>query len=270
MKKIFCILSLCLLFAASCEKGPDSETPVKSESSSLVVVAETIADHNVVIVKPSEAKSGAPVVVVLTDDLLLTTRNSPVAEVPEVNFKAAEHCLIGGYTLCVVKVAAGEDLSFLTSLKEGFTNASKFYLLSYCNGHAYTAAMQMPSEFAAFGCISGAIEVEAYKANSFTQPVSFVHVHATENSVYRWTGVEGKSASVPLSVGAIVAIDECTHYTTGELIPRQGKGLVSYTKYLGGKNGHEVVLYSVDGKSNGWCDAEFEVYNQIWNFFKNH
>lgn len=184
MKKIFCILSLCLLFAASCEKGPDSETPVKSESSSLVVVAETIADHNVVIVKPSEAKSGAPVVVVLTDDLLLTTRSSPVAEVPEVNFKAAEHCLIGGYTLCVVEVAAGEDLSFLTSLKESFTYASKFYLLSYCNGHAYTAAMQMPSEFAAFGCVSGAIEVEAYKANNFTQPVSFVHVHATENSVY--------------------------------------------------------------------------------------
>ena len=267
MKKIFCILSLCLLFAASCEKGPDSETPVKSESSSLVVVAETIADHNVVIVKPSEAKSGAPVVVVLTDDLELKTR---AAEQLDINFKAAEHCLIGGYTLCVVEVAAGEDLSFLTSLKEGFPYASKFYLLSYCNGHAYTAAMQMPSEFAAFGCVSGTIEVEAYKANNFTQPVSFVHVHATENSVYSWTGVEGKSASVPLSVGAIVAINECTHYTTGELLPRQGKGLVSYTKYLGGKNGHEVVLYSDDGKSNGWCDAEFEVYNQIWNFFKNH
>ena len=159
-------------------------------------------------------------------------------------------------------------MSYLNDIKNAFPNASKYYLVSYRNGVAYTAAMQMPDVFAAYGCVSGAIDVEAYKVNNFTKPVSFVHVHAKNNPEYKWTGVENKSVSVPLSIGAIAAINECTHYTTSSFVPREDKGRVTCTQYLGGLNGTDVKLYTVDSANSGWCDEEFEVYNQIWNFFK--
>lgn len=267
MKKIFCILSLCLMFAASCEQTANTEIPENNDSS-LVVVSQTIADHNAVIIKPSNVSTTAPVVVVVADDITLATRMSPVPGTPEVNFKAAEHCLIGRYKLCVIEAGETEDVSYLNDVKSAFPNASKYYLVSYRNGVAYTAAMQIPATFAAYACVSGAIDVESYKVNSFTQPVSFVHVHAKNNAEYKWTGVENKSVSVPLSIGAVVAINECTHYTTKAFTPREDKGRVTCTQYLGGLNGTDVKLYTVDSANSGWCDEEFEVYNQIWNFFK--
>ena len=266
MKKIFCILSLCLLFSVACQQGENGdEQPIKGNSSSLVVVSQTIADHNAVIIKPSNLAITAPVVVVVADDITLATR---AVEVPDVNFKAAEHCLIGRYTLCVIEAGETEDVSYLNDIKSAFPNASKLYLVSYRNGVAYTAAMQIPATFAAYACVSGAIDVESYKVNNFTQPVSFVHVHAKNNPEYKWTGVEDKSVSVPLSIGAVVAINECTHYKTTAFTPREGKGRVTCTQYLGGLNGSDVKLYTVDSANSGWCDEEFEVYNQIWNFFK--
>lgn len=268
MKKIFCILSLCLLFSVACEQGElGGEQPITGNSSSLNYVVGTVANHDAVIVKPSNLSSPAPVVVVVADDITLATR---AAEVPEINFKAAEHCLLGRYTLCVIKAEDSTDVSYLSDVRNAFPNASKIYLVSYRNGVAYTAAMQIPAAFAAYACVSGAIDVESYKVNSFTQPVSFAHVHAKNNPEYKWTGVEGKSVSVPLSIGAIAAINECTHYTTSSFTPREDKGRVTCTKYLGGLNGNDVRLYTVDSANSGWCDEEFEVYNQIWNFFKTH
>ena len=265
MKKIFYILSLCLLFAVACDKNTNNEEQIVEKPTAVKYTITTIADHNAVLVQPEDVEITAPVVVVVADDLELATRT---AESLDVNFKAAEHCLIGGYTLCIVEAANGDDISFLTAVKSSFPNATKFYLLSYRNGLAYTAAMQMPDEFAAFGCVSGAIDVAAYKIYNFTKPVSFVHVHAKNNAEYKWTGVAGKSASVPLSIAAVVAVNECTHYVNTDLLPREGKGRVTCTQYLGGLQNTDVKLYTVESANSGWCDEEFEVYNQVWNFFK--
>lgn len=268
MKKIFYIVIAFALLTVACEQSNtgNEDTPTMSESA-LVYSLETIAEHNVVVVKPEDIAATAPVVVVLADDLELKTRS---AEALDVNFKAAEHCLVGGYTLCIVETSANEEVTFLSTVKESFPTASKFYLLSYRNGMAYAAAMQMPDEFAAFGCVSGAIDVETYKKHNFVKPVSFVHVHAKNNPVYKWVGVENKSVSVPLSVGAVVAIDECVTFKTTELLQREGKGLVECTHYINSLSGCDVKLYSVESASEGWCDEEFEVYNQVWNFFKTH
>ena len=266
MKKIFYILSLCLLFTVACDKNnTNTEEPIVEKPTAVKYTVDNIADHNVVLVQPENHQVTAPVVVVVADDLELRTRT---AEQIDVNFKAAEHCLIGGYTLCIVEGTDGQDISYLTAVKEAFPYATKFYLLSYRNGVAYTAAMKMLSEFAAFSCVSGAIYVESYRVNNFTKPVSFVHVHAKNNAECKWTGVLGKSASVPLSIGAVVAANECTHYVTTDLLPREGKGRVSCTQYLGGQQNTDVKLYTVESANSGWCDEEFEVYNQVWNFFK--
>jgi poly(3-hydroxybutyrate) depolymerase len=267
MKKLIYILTMFVFLAVGCE-NTNSETEVND--SSLTYSAASFAGHDAVIVKPSDLDVTAPLVVIVTDDLELKTRLSPTPAIPEVNFKAAEHCLIGGYTLCIVGVNDDKDVSFLATVKEAFPNASKAYLLSYCNGLAYTAAMQMPDTFAAFGCVSGAIDVETYKANNFTKPVSFVHVHATENSVYKWEGVENKSVSVPLSVGAVVAKNECITFKNTTLLQREGKGRVTCTHYTNSLSGCDVKFYTVQSDNCGWCDEEFEVYNQIWNFFNVH
>ncbi|MBQ7311178.1 MAG: hypothetical protein IJW88_06585 [Alistipes sp.] len=267
MKKIFYLLSMVMLFAVACEKDNTNNEEQIVSPTSLEYASVTIADHNAVVIKPEGIAPNAPVVVVATKDLELKTR---AAEQLDINFKAAEHCLIGKYILCIVEVGNEADASFLAEVKNSFASATKAYLLSYRTEFAYTAAMQIPDTFNAYACVSATMNAKTYAANNFTKPVSFVHVHATENSLYKWYGVEPNYVAVPLCVGALVAINECTHYTSGELLPRDGMGLVSYTKYLGGKDGHEVVLYSVDGANEGWCDAEFEVYNQIWNFFKNH
>ena len=267
MKKLISILTFALLFVVACQKSePNTEVEPQVEPS-LTYSQESIGGHEAIIVKPSSVKSISPVVVMLTDDLELKTR---AAEQININFKAAEHCLIGNYILCVIKAEANDDITFLSEIKNLYPRASRLYLLSYCNGLAYTAAMVMPDVFNAYACVSGAIEVEAYKTNSFGKPVSFMHVHATDNSVYKWNGVENKSVSVPLSIGAVVAINECTHYTTSEFSPREGKGRVKCTQYLGGATGTDVKLYSVESDNSGWCDEEFEVYNQVWNFFKTH
>ena len=271
MKKVFYIVMAFALLAVSCEQpAPGTEETPVQPTSALVYSLDSVADHDVVIVKPEDLASNAPVVVVLTDDLTLRTREAAGPEIPEVNFKAAEHCLIGRYALCVVDTKGSKEVAYLASVKELFPEASKFYVLSYRNGLAYTAAMVMPDEFAAFGCVSGAIDVETYKKNSFVKPVSFVHVHAAKNPTCKWSGVVNKTVSVPLSVGAIVAIDESITFKTTELLPREGKGQVSCTQYTHALSGCDVKLYSVDSANEGWCDEEFEVYNQIWNFFKVH
>lgn len=265
MKKIFYIVISLMLFAVACEdSNTDNDVPTGSDWA-LDYTVEQIAGHEAVIVKPEDIESGAPVVVVLAENLEL---RSLAAKKPDVNFKAAEHCLIGRYILCIVEVEKRADIAFLTDVKALFPDASKFYLLSYCNGLSYTAAMQMPDEFAAYACVSGAIDVETYKVSSFQKPVSFVHVHATENPIYKWTGVEGVSVSVPLSVAAVASINECVTFKTSELLHREGKGRVTCTKYVGGDSNCEVHLYSVESANSGWCDEEFEVYNQVWNFFK--
>ena len=270
MKKLFYIVISALLFAVACEQPAPEENPSQPQvDPTLVYSFDNFAGHEAVVVKPAEIASNAPVVVVLTDDLELKTRLSVEPSI-DVNFKAAEHCLVGGYTLCVVGAADGDDIAFLNEVKAKFVDASKLYLLSYCNGLAYTAAMVMPEAFAAYGCVSGTIDVKTYKTHGFTKPVSFVHVHATKNSVFKWNGVANKSASVSLSVGAIVAINECLVFDTTELLQREGKGLVSCTHYTKSLSGCDVKLYTVESTSNGWCDEEFEVYNQVWNFFKTH
>ena len=270
MKKIFYIISAFLLFAVACEpNNTTDETPVVG-ATSLTYAVESIADHEAGIVKPEDLEEGAPVVIVLAEDLELRPLYSPVEETPNVNFKAAEHCLIGRYALCVIATSSNDDLAFLTDAKALFPGTSKFYLLSYRNGLSYTAAMQMPDAFAAYGCVSGAIDVNTYKTNNFTKPVSFVHVHATGNAVCKWNGVKNKTVSVPLCVGAIAAVNECVTFKETDLLPREGKGRVSCTHYLGSESGCDVKLYSVEGTNGGWCDEEFEVYNQIWNFFKTH
>ena len=128
----------------------------------------------------------------------------------------------------------------------------------------------MPDAFAAYGCVSGAIDAAVYRIDGFRKPVAFVHVHAADNPDYKWEGVENKSVSVPLSVGAVVALDKCITFKTSDLLPREGKGRVSCTHYFGGQSGCDVKLYRVESANSGWCDEEFEVYNQIWNFFKVH
>ncbi len=267
MKKIIYIVIAALLFAVACEKSNTDNNTQVNDKSSLVYATESIAGHEAVVVKPEDIEADAPVVVVLAEDTELRTLS---VEKPNVNFKAAEHCLIGRYILCIIATGNDGDVAFLNAVKESFPEASKMYLLSYRNGLSYTAAMRMPEAFAAYGCISGAIDVETYKTDGFAKPVSFVHVHAVDNPVYKWNGVEGKSVSVPLSVGAIAAIDKCISFETSELLPREGKGRVSCTRYFGGQSGCDVKLYSVESTSSGWCDEEFEVYNQIWNFLKTH
>ena len=265
MKKIFYILSMFMLVAVACDKGNTTDEELIATPTALEFAGVTIAGHDSIIVKPEDLEPTAPVVVVVAEDIELTTR---AAEEINLNFKAAEHSLIGRYILCVIENADEKDVSFLAEVKDAFPSSQKVYLVSYCNGLAYTAAMLMPDTFNAYACVSATINPQVYATNSFTKPVPFVHVHATGNTSYKWNGVETKSASVPLSIGAIVAINECTHYKTTELLQRLGQGLVTCTKYLGGKN--DVMLYTVEGVSNGWCDAEFEVYNQIWNFLKTH
>lgn len=267
MKRIIYIVISFLLFAVACEKsGANNDMPI--DESSLVYEVEPIAGHDAVVVKPADIESDAPVVVVLAEDSEL--RSLATAAVPDINFKAAEHCLVGRYILCVIETDGSQDVSFLTSVKEAFPEASKFYLLSYRNGLSYTAAMRMPDAFAAYGCVSGAIDAAVYKIDGFRKPVSFVHVHAADNPDYKWEGVENKSVSVPLSVGAVVALDKCITFKTSDLLPREGKGRVSCTHYFGGQSGCDVKLYRVESANSGWCDEEFEVYNQIWNFYKVH
>lgn len=264
-KRLFVIIPFMLL-AAACEKNnAGSDSPTGSESS-LVYAAETVADHDAVVVKPAEIEDDAPVVVLLADDM--TLRSS--AATPDINFKAAEHCLIGRYTLCVIAVRDKEDVSFLTSVKEKFPEASKLYLLSYRNGLSYAAAMRMPDAFDAFGCVSGAIDAETYANGGFRKPVPFVHVHAADNRVCKWNGTENEHVSVPLSVGAIVAIDKCVTFKTSDLLPRDGKGRVSCIGYFDERSDCRVKLYRVESANDGWCDEEFEVYNEIWNFLKIH
>lgn len=265
MKRIIYIAIPFLLFAAACEKSGTDK--IEGEASSLTYAAESVAEHDAVVVKPADAEPDAPVVVVLTEDAGLRSLS---VETTDINFKAAEHCLIGRYTLCIIATKHNEDVSFLTSVKESFPEASKLYLISYCNGLAYTAAMRMPDTFAAYGCVSGAIDVDTYRKEDFRKPVSFVHVHAVDNSVYKWDGEENKSVSVPLSVGAIVAVDKCIAFKTADMLPREGKGRVSCTHYFGGASGCDVKLYRVESANCGWCDEEFEVYNQVWNFLKTH
>ena len=265
MKKLIYIIISLVLFAVACEKSNAENNQPAAGDSSLTYSTDKIADHDAVVVKPAELEANAPVVVILTRDVELRT----LSTTPNINFKAAEHCLIGRYALCVI-ATEGNDVSFLSAVKAAFPEASKFYLLSYRNGLAYTVAMRMPDAFAAYGCISGAIDAEVYKNEGFQKPVSFVHVHGTENAVYKWKGTENVSVAVPLSVGAVAALDKCVTFTTSDLLPREGKGRVSCTRYVGGESGCDVMLYSVESANSGWCDEEFEVYNQVWNFLKTH
>ena len=81
-----------MLFAVACDKDNTNNEEQITAPTALEYASVTIADHNAIVIKPEDIAPNAPVVVVATKDLELKTR---AVEQLDVNFKAAEHCLIG-------------------------------------------------------------------------------------------------------------------------------------------------------------------------------
>ena len=119
MKKVFYIVMAFALLAISCEQpAPETEeTPVQS-TSALAYSLESVADHDVVIVKPEDIASNAPVVVVLTDDLTLRTRGGELApSIPnlviylKLRVAPAAICAIDSIEPYIVAIKATQVLS---------------------------------------------------------------------------------------------------------------------------------------------------------------
>jgi polyhydroxybutyrate depolymerase len=161
----------------------------------------------------------------------------------------------------------------------------RVYLLGFSNGamFAYRLATEMPEKFAAFAIVSGSM---CGKEPQPSTPISALIMHGTADKHIPVEGGPGKLAkwgfdvhAQPLSypVSFWVKADGCN--PTPQVVKTHE---VECKTFTGGKEGSEVILYTIDGYAHSWPGGKrawlfadkpypsLSATDVCWDFFARH
>lgn len=173
-----------------------------------------------------------------------------------------------------------DDVAFLECLtrrlqKKYVLDPRNAFLIGMSNGGemCYLIARRKPDLFAGLMSIAG-LTLECMKPLRYNNPVPFMELHGTIDSVSRWEGDPenrhgwGEYLGVPNAVSYVVAADGCLSYQKSAvsqdvILHRYADGL----KARKGK-GHtcEVWFYEVVGGRHSWSDDMMDTYAEIEKF----
>ena len=175
---------------------------------------------------------------------------------------------------------------FVEQLKKDYNvDQKRVYIVGFSNGAmmAYKIATEMPEEFAAFASVSGSMNGTEHEP---ALPIPALIIHGTADKHIPVAGGGGKLAKWGFNVHAMpleYAIDFWTK-TDGCQAPVTQKinNEVECKTYPAGKNGAEVVVYTIDGYRHSWPGGhrawfradipypDLSATDECWEFFSKH
>jgi polyhydroxybutyrate depolymerase len=173
-----------------------------------------------------------------------------------------------------------DDVAFILALQEKLQAEFNLNPRNTCfsgmsNGGemCYLLAYTHPERFAAIVSLAGLTMEWIYRDVKPAGPVPFIEIHGTADKTSRWEGDPdnhdgwGEYVAVPVSVGRMVSINNCTHELCDTLpLYKEGSNIVVRHRYMDGTNGNEVRLYEVIGGKHKNGSADMDVPELIWEF----
>ncbi len=174
-----------------------------------------------------------------------------------------------------------DDVGFIRELinrleQEYNVDPDRIYVAGFSNGAimAYRLAAELSDKIAAIAPVAGSIGGK-FNANAPLQriaeplnPVSIITFHGiNDTSILYYGGLSSNglfSLSVAESVSFWVSCDGCSVFPQTET-SSDGNTVVDI--YAGGRNGTEVVLYTLVGFGHNWPETATDI---IWDFFVSH
>jgi len=187
------------------------------------------------------------------------------------------------------------DVKFVGALLDDLgsvieVDEKRIYATGMSNGAimCYRLASDMADRIAAIAPVAGPVGT---KTCSPTSPVPVCHFHGTADEFAPYKGGVGRRSltrtnfySVDHSIRAWVKANGCDSAPKTTKLPEKVSDgtRVSRTVYSGGKDGAEVILYTIEGGGHTWPGQETRmeflgVYTKdvsandvMWDFFKRH
>lgn len=187
-----------------------------------------------------------------------------------------------------------DDIAFTTRLLDDVetvvkVDAKRVYATGMSNGAmmCYRVASELSGRIAAIAPVGGTMVIEKPRP---ARPVPVIHFHGTDDKLVQYNGPDGlakrlalfKSVDETMKIWA--KIDECSDMPVITELPDKADDGTSVTcKVWGpGKNGAEVVLYTIDGGGHTWpgqtrmfgflgkTTKDISANDLIWEFFVKH
>lgn len=185
-----------------------------------------------------------------------------------------------------------DDIGFMGALieklqKDHAVDPKRIFVTGLSNGGmmAYRIACELSDKVAAIGPVAGALNVQECRPRV---PVSTVIFHGTGDEHVLYKGGEPKKfferlrkrVDKPVSY----AVSSWVRYNGCSSVPeKEETGRVIRETYRGGKDGAEVVLYTIKGEGHTWPGGkkgrypgadepttEISATDLMWDFFKTH
>jgi len=176
-----------------------------------------------------------------------------------------------------------DDVGFVNELinrleQEYKIDTKRIYITGFSAGAhmTYLLGAELSDRIAAIAPVAGSIGSKAngktYYVPEPSQPLSVIAFCGTADFTYRGFGVprfspKATTLSVAESVAFWVRFDGCATIPQNET---SSDGNVTKSVYPGGKNGTEVVLYTLVGRGHDWPTYLIKATDIIWDFFKSH
>lgn len=184
-----------------------------------------------------------------------------------------------------------DDVGFISELIDNLKHKlaidpKRIYVTGISNGGmlAYRLACELSDKIAAIAPIAGAMNCD--KSNA-SQPVSAVIFHGTEDDFVLYEGgkprktIDTRHKRTDNSVADAVSF-WVDHNGCSPTPEHEDRGKIIVDTYAGGRNGTEVILYTIKGGRHAWPgglkayelgdepDMEISATDVMWEFFKNH
>ena len=146
-----------------------------------------------------------------------------------------------------------DDLGSVASL-----DAKRIFACGMSNGGmmAYRLAAEMSDRIAAIAPVAGTIAIEESKPK---RPVPVIHFHGTKDTMVPYEMPARRSQQfvrllgVEESVQTWVKLNGCEDAPKSDVLTKEGDAMkVTRTNYVGGKDGAEVVLITIENGGHTW------------------
>lgn len=187
-----------------------------------------------------------------------------------------------------------DDVALVDALLEDLVTVvnvdpKRIYATGMSNGAmmCYRLAAERSDRIAAIAPVSGTMAVDQCRPR---RPVAVIHFHGTEDEVVPFDGADERMArfvtfkSVAETVRIWARLNDCPRDATRFELPDTADDGTTVKKevYGPGKEGVEVVLYTIDGGGHTWpgrgwpvprlgkTTQDISANDLIWEFFQNH
>jgi polyhydroxybutyrate depolymerase len=186
-----------------------------------------------------------------------------------------------------------DDVAFISALLDDLgtavnIDAKRVYASGLSNGGmmCYRLAVELSDRIAAIAAVAGTMAIDERETK---RAISVMHFHGTKDTIVPYGPPFGKTPSfirlkgVEETVEIWVRLNGCEKTPQTNMLSKdEDKTKVTRLSYVGGKDGSEVVLVTIDGGGHTWPGRQppvaflgksarnISANELIWEFFQKH